>query len=291
MVDYDQSLLHAASYTLHYGLGAFEGVRSYQRGDGQRAVFRLDDHIRRLLDSCRTCRIEVPYSAVQLADACVLALRENDLGEAYLRPLVFLGDGTLAVGATGQPVRVYVGVRAWMGYFSSEHDVADGLRLIVSSLTRPSGLPEGKICGQYVISSLAKREAAAAGCADALLLDDRGRVAEGTAENVFLVRAGRLVTPPLSSPILAGITRDSLIVLARELGIPVEEEAFARDRLYVADEVFLCGTSAEVAPVREIDGRRIGDGKPGPITTALSRRFAEVLRGPSTPHPEWLTFF
>jgi branched-chain amino acid aminotransferase len=288
LVDYDESRLHPAAYSLHYGLAVFEGIRSYEGSSG-RYVFRLAEHIARLFDSCHVCGIGIPFSQAQLVDACVACLRENQLGDAYLRPIVYIGDGTLAVGATDNPVHVYVATRAWLGFYSPEA-FEQGMRVRISSYTRNhvnAAMAKAKIAGQYVNSVLAKREAQAAGCADAILLDHQGMVTEASAENVFIVKRGRLKTPPLSSAILAGITRDTIIRLAKERSLEVEESGFARDEVYCADEMFLCGTGAEVAPVVEVDGRRIGDGKVGPVTRLMRDGYSSVVRG-AAGHEEWL---
>jgi branched-chain amino acid aminotransferase len=296
LVPFAEAQVHVLTHTLHYGVGAFEGIRAYRRPDGSGAIFRLGEHIDRLFDSCHICMLEVPFTREQVAQACVETMRANKMVEAYLRPLVFLGDGELGLGSTGNPVRVAVAVYEW-GAYLGEEGLKRGIRAKLSSFTRGglnSTMSKGKICGQYVNSVLAKREALKAGYSEAILLDDRGLVAEASGENIFLVKRGRIKTPPLSSAILAGITRDTVLTLARELGIPVEEATFARDELYLADEVFFTGTAAELTPVREIDDRSIGAGECGPITRKLQDAFFEAVKGragqekPS--HPQWLTF-
>ena len=288
--------MHILTHTLHYGVGAFEGIRAYKRPDGKGAIFRLAEHIDRLFASCHICMMDVPYTREQLAAACVETMRANKMSEAYLRPLVFLGDGELGLGSMGNPVRVAVAVYEW-GAYLGEEGLRRGIRAKVSSFTRGalnSTMSKGKICGQYVNSVLAKREAIKGGYSEAILLDGTGLVAEASGENIFLVRRGKLKTPPLSSAILEGITRDTVITLARELGLVVEEAPFARDEMYLADEVFFTGTAAELTPVREIDDRQIGAGECGPVTRKLQDAFFEAVKGragkekPS--HPEWLTF-
>jgi branched-chain amino acid aminotransferase len=282
------------THSLHYGVAAFEGIRLYQRADGRSAVFRLDDHLDRLLDSCRIATLEPPYSRDDLVRACLDTLRANKMTEAYLRPLVFLGDGGLGLGSVDVQTRVAVAVYQWGAYLGDE-GVRRGIRAKVSSFTRGglnSSMAKGKITGQYVNSVLAKREVMRAGYDEAILLDAQGYVAEASGENIFFARRGRLVTPPLSSPILEGITRDTLIVLARELGITVEERTFARDELYIADEVFFTGTAAEITPVREIDDRRVGNGEVGPVTRRVQEAFFAIVKGaaPSPRHAAWLTY-
>src|SRR3954469_14384015 len=219
LVPFAQAQVHVLTHTLHYGVGAFEGIRAYKRPDGSGAIFRLDDHIRRLFDSCHICTLDVPFTREQVAQACVDTMKANKMAEAYLRPIVFLGDGELGLGSMGNPVRVVIAVYEW-GAYLGEEGLRRGIRAKVSSFTRGalnSTMSKGKICGQYVNSVLAKREAIKAGYSEAILLDDRGLVAEASGENIFLIKKGRIKTPPLSSPILAGITRDSIITIAREL--------------------------------------------------------------------------
>src|SRR6478735_830486 len=296
LVPFTQAQVHVLTHTLHYGVGAFEGIRAYKRPDGKGAIFRLADHIERLFGSCHICMMDVPYTREQIAAACVETMRVNKMSEAYLRPLVFLGDGELGLGSTGNPVRVAIAVYEW-GAYLGEEGLRRGIRAKVSSFTRGalnSTMSKGKICGQYVNSVLAKREALKAGYSEAVLLDGNGLVAEASGENIFVVKRGKLKTPPLSSAILEGITRDTVITLAREQGLVVEETTFARDELYLADEVFFTGTAAELTPVREIDDRQIGAGECGPVTRKLQDAFFEAVKGragkekPS--HPDWLTF-
>lgn len=278
------------TFTLHYGLGAFEGIRAYEGPNGP-AVFRLREHIERLHASSRMVLMEVPYSVEELERACVETLRANGLKSGYLRPLSFVDDGKRGLGASNNRVRVCIAAWAW-GAYLGEENLKRGIRASVSSWARMSArsfLPKGKLCGQYVNSILAKREAQGAGYDEAILLDEQGFVSEASGENVFIVRDGRLLTPPKSSPILEGITRDSIIQLAQHLGIPVEEATFTRGQLYNADEVFFTGTAAEVTPVREIDGRPIGNGSRGPITERLQTLYFDVVRGKEPAFAKWLT--
>ncbi|HEY1584246.1 MAG TPA: branched-chain amino acid transaminase [Polyangia bacterium] len=296
LVPFAQAQVHILTHTLHYGVGAFEGIRAYKRPDGKGAIFRLGDHIDRLFGSCHICSMDVPYTREQIVAACLETMRANKMAEAYLRPLVFLGDGELGLGSLGNPVRVAIAVYEW-GAYLGEEGLRRGIRAKVSSFTRGalnSNMSKGKICGQYVNSVLAKREAIKSGYSEAILLDNNGLVAEASGENIFLVRRGKLKTPPLSSAILEGITRDTVITVAREQGLVVEETTFSRDEMYLADEVFFTGTAAELTPVREIDDRQIGAGECGPVTRKLQDAFFEAVKGragqekPS--HPEWLTF-
>jgi branched-chain amino acid aminotransferase len=299
LVPFKDAQVHVLTHTLHYGVGAFEGIRCYRRphdGGGRGAVFRLREHIDRLFDSCHICTLDVPYTREQVVAACVETMRANKMTEAYLRPIIFLGDGELGLGSLGNPVRTVICVYEWGAYLGDE-GLRAGIRAKVSSFTRGglnATMSKGKICGQYVNSVLAKREVMKAGYSEAILLDGNGLVAEASGENIFVVKKGRIKTPPESSPILAGITRDTVITLAREQGYTVEEATFARDELYLADEVFLCGTAAEITPVREIDDRRIGAGECGPVTRRLQDVFFETVKGrpgqEKPLHPEWLTY-
>jgi branched-chain amino acid aminotransferase len=293
LVDWADAHVHVLTHSLHYGLAAFEGIRCYRRADGRSAVFRLGEHIDRLLDSCHIATLSSPFSRDELIAACLDTLRANKMTEAYLRPIIFLGDGSLGLGSLDNPTRVAVSVYEW-GAYLGEEGLKKGIRAKISSYTRGAlnaTMSKGKITGQYVNSVLAKREAMRMGYAEAILLDRNGHVAEASGENLFIVKRGRIITPPLSSPILAGITRDTLLTFAHDHGVTVEERTFARDELYLADEVFLCGTAAEITPVKEIDDRRIGTGEPGAVTRRLQETFFDTVRGSATPkHPDWLTW-
>ncbi len=293
LIAWDEARVHVLTHTLHYGLGAFEGIRAYKLTDGSSAVFRLDDHIDRLLDSSRMIGIECPYGHEQLARACIETLQANHLDEAYLRPIVFLGSGAMGLFALSNPVHVAIATWRW-GAYLGEEGVERGIRVCVSSFARldhAAVFPKGKVCGHYVNSILAKREAMANGFDEAIMLDPDGYVAEGSGENIFAVRRGVLYTPPFTAPILGGITRESVIALARDEGIEVVEQRFPRDFLYLADEIFLTGTAAEVTPVREVDRRPVGRQAPGPITRLLQRRFKAAVRGEDPNHRDWLTVY
>ncbi|MFW5966633.1 MAG: branched-chain amino acid transaminase [Persicimonas sp.] len=291
LIDYADAQVHVLTHTLHYGLGAFEGIRCYKRADGTSAVFRLSDHIERLLKTCHIATIDVPYSQEELEHACIETVRANGLEDCYLRPIVFLGDGQMGLGARENKVRVAICTWEWGAYLGDE-GLSRGIRAKVSSFTRQgvnASMVNGKINGQYVNSILAKREANQAGYDEAILLDSSGYVSEASGENLFLVRDGRVWTTPAGTSILDGITRDTVLTLAGEAGIPLEERRFTRDVLYTADEVFMTGTAAEVTPVREIDDRTIGQSCPGPVTRQLQERFFDQVKGEATDHPEWLT--
>jgi branched-chain amino acid aminotransferase len=283
---------HVAAFGLHYGVGLFEGVRCYRRGDGRSAVFRLREHVARFFQSAKIGAIPLAIDPEALTAACLETVRANRLDECYVRPVAFVGAGALGMGATSNATEVAVIAFGW-GPALGEAAIRDGIRAHVSSYTRghPNALmSKAKLTGQYLASVLAKRESQRLGQDEAILLDAHGRVCEGPAENLFLVERGALVTPSLDLPILAGITRDAVLTLAREQGLAVREAAFTRDALYSADEVFMTGTAIEIAPVREIDGRPVGEGRPGPVTRRLQEAFYACVRGPGEPHPEWLTY-
>lgn len=292
LVAWDDAKVHVLTHTLHYGLGAFEGIRAYKRADGKSAVFRLRDHIDRLFDSTKLVLMTMPFSREQVMQACVDVLKSNRLDEGYLRPIAYVGEGAMGI-YVNNPTRVSVVAWKWGAYLGTEA-LANGIRAKISSFARHHiniSLSKAKMMGQYTNSILAKREAKLGGYDEAILLDAQGYVSEGSGENLFIVRKGTLVTPPLSGSILAGITRDTVMVLAREAGIPVVEDRITRDELWLADEVFLTGTAAELTPVREVDDRTIGDGAVGPVTRALQSRYFDVVRGDDDAHPEWLTTY
>jgi branched-chain amino acid aminotransferase len=292
LVAWDDATEHMLAHTLHYGVGAFEGIRAYQRKSGKTAVFRLREHIDRLFESCHIATLDVPFSRQQVIDACLEVLRANKLPAGYLRPLVYLGYGALGLGTLDAPVRTVVAAFEWGAYLGDE-GLRNGIRCKVSAYRRGNidgFMSKGKICGQYVTSVLAKRDAIKSGMDEAIMLDAAGLVTEGTGENIFMVKNGVIRTPPTSASILAGITRDTVITLARELGYDLREQSFTRDELWIADEVFLTGTAAEITPVREIDGRRVGAGEPGPVTRRVQERFFQVVRDGEGLHPEWLTY-
>jgi branched-chain amino acid aminotransferase len=289
LIPWDDARVHVLTHTLHYGVGAFEGIRAYKRASGESAVFRLREHIDRLYESAKIVQLEIPYDREVLVKACIDVLKANKLSEGYLRPLVFLGDEQMGLYAPNNTVRVCIVAWKWGAYLGDEA-LRRGIRAKVSSFTRAninSTMAKGKISGNYVNSIQAKREVKAAGYDEAIMLDGQGYVAEASGENLFMVKRGELRTPPTSSCILEGITRDSIMTLAREKGFTVRETLIARDELYLADEVFLCGTAAELTPVREIDNRVIGRGSMGPLTELLQARYFDVVRGSTPDHAEW----
>ena len=291
LVDWDDANIHILSHTLHYGLGAFEGIRAYRRANGKTTVFRLRAHIQRLLDTCKLVAIKPEFTMDQMCEASVNLIRENGLDEAYIRPLIYMGDGAMGVYAPTNRVRTTIISWRW-GVYLGAGALEKGVRTKISAWRRhhPSiALAKGKIMGQYTNSVIAKRDAKVAGYDEAILMDTNGHVCEGSGENLFIVKDGELITPPLSASILSGITRATVIQLAREEGITVREEMITRDQLYLADETFFTGTAVEVTPVREVDDRPIGTGSRGPVTEKLQARYFDVVKGRDESHPEWLT--
>ena len=292
LVPWDNATEHLLAHTMHYGVGAFEGIRAYQRTDGRTAIFRLREHIERLIDSCMICTMDVPYTRAQLMTACLDVVRSNKMTSCYLRPLVYLGYGALGLGSLEPPVRTMVACYEWGAYLGDD-GLKKGIKCMISGFTRANSnavMNKGKICGQYVSSVLAKRMALKSGFEEALMLDPQGYVAEGTGENIFVVKKDIVRTPPTSGAILAGITRDTTIQLLRDQGVDVREEPVARDELYTADEVFLTGTAAEITPVRDIDHRKIGRGEAGPVTRRLQEAFFSVVKGADVKHEHWLSY-
>jgi branched-chain amino acid aminotransferase len=292
LVDWDRAQIHVLTHTMHYGLGAFEGVRAYRGDDGRTAIFRMHDHTRRLFDTCKLIAIEPQVTPEQINDGCIELLRANRLDEAYLRPLIFVGDGAMGIYAPDNPIRSTIVAWRWGAYLGAGA-LDRGVRTKISAWVRHHhsiALSKGKIMGQYTNSILAKREAKVAGYDEAILMDVQGHVCEGSGENIFIVKNDVVMTPPLSDSILGGITRDTIITLAREDGYTVQEDHITRDQLYLADEVFFTGTAVEVTPVREVDDRTIGSGSAGPVTLQLQRRYFDCVKGRDERHPEWLTY-
>jgi branched-chain amino acid aminotransferase len=291
LIGWEAAQEHVLAHTLHYGVGAFEGIRAYKRADGVTAVFRLREHVDRLFESASIGLMEIPYSRERVAEACREVVRANKLAAAYLRPLVYMGYGALGLGSTESPIRTVVAAYEW-GAYLGEEGLRRGIRCKVSGLRRgniDAFFSKGKLTGQYVNSVIAKRDAIKSGFDEALLLDSSGLVCEGSGENVFMVKGGVVRTPPTSMSILAGITRDTAITLARELGHEVREVPFTVDEMWTADEIFLTGTAAEITPVRDVDGRKIGAGEAGPVTRRLQDRFFAVVAGSDPAHADWLT--
>lgn len=291
ILDSSKAQFTLLTHALHYGFGVFEGIRCYRQPNGSGAVFRLDTHLKRLYESARILKLEIPFPYEKVFEACGAVLRANKMSEAYIRPIAWLGEGEMGVGAFDNRVHVAISVWVW-GAYLGEKGLRDGIRAKISSYIRAhpnNAMVRGKVTGQYVTSVLAKREAKDLGFDEAILLDHQGFVAEGSGENLFIVRNGAILTPSLAAPILRGVTRDSVIEIARALGITVHEHSFHRDTLYVADEAFFTGTAAEITPIREVDNRPIGDGRPGPITQKVQDAFRAVVSGRDPKYAAWLT--
>ncbi len=289
LVDWDDAQVHVLTHSMHYGLAAFEGIRCYEGKNGS-AIFRLPEHVNRLFESAHITMMTIPFNKKEISDAIVEIVRVNQLASCYIRPIAYVGYGAMGVYPGDNPIQVSIAAWPW-GSYLGEEALAKGIRAKVSSFTRHHvnvSMTRAKIAGYYVNSIMAKWEAKNSGYEECILLDPDGYVAEGTGENVFIVSKGVLKTTPLTS-ILDGITRDSIIELAKARKIPIVEERFTRDAMYVADEIFLTGTAAEVTPVRELDDRQIGSGKPGPITQALQGDFFNIVRGEDATYANWLT--
>lgn len=290
LVPWNEAQVHVMTHTLHYGVGVFEGIRAYKTVDGASAVFRLKEHVDRLFCSAKIVGVAVPFTQDEIVSAIIGTLQANKLAEGYIRPLVFIGTGqSMGVNPGQNPVQVAIAVWPWGAYLGAEA-LEKGIRIRTSSYTRHHVnvmMTKAKVCGNYVNSVLAKTEALADGYDEALMLDPSGYVAEGSGENVFIVKKGVIKTPPLTS-ILAGITRDSLITVARDLGYEVVEQLFTRDEMYGADEAFFSGTAAEITPIRELDRRVIGAGKAGPVTKRLQEEFFKVVKGENKKYAAWL---
>jgi branched-chain amino acid aminotransferase len=290
MVPWREATTHVLTHTLHYGMGVFEGVRCYETGSGP-AIFRLQDHTDRLFRSAHIFGMKIPYTREQLNQAQVACVRDNKLKSCYIRPIAFYGSHAMGVAAKSNPVRVCIAAWPWGAYLGAD-GLEKGIRVKTSSFTRHHvniHMTGAKACANYLNSILANQEATHDGYDEALLLDPQGYVSEGSGENVFIVVNGALHTPDLSSGALRGITRETIIGLAREAGIDVIERRITRDEVYCAEEAFFTGTAAEVTPIRELDNRQIGEGRRGPITAQLQTTFFDVVSGRSAKHREWLT--
>lgn len=290
LVPWDKANVHILTHTLHYGLGAFEGIRCYSTPKGP-AIFRLDEHVTRLFQSAHIFQMEIPFSEADIRKAIIDTVRKNKLKECYIRPLVYIGYGAMGLYPKNNPIRVAIAAWPWGAYLGDE-GLEKGIRIRTSSFIRNhvnSSMSRGKICGYYVNSQLSKKEAIASGCDEGILLDTEGYVSEGSGENIFIVRKGALKTTPLTS-ILEGITRDSIITIAKNEGVDVKEERFTRDEIYISEEAFFTGTAAEVTPIRELDGRKIGKGSRGPITKQLQTIFFNAVKGQDKQYDSWLTY-
>ncbi len=290
MVPWREAKVHVLTHTLHYGLGVFEGVRAYATADRGACIFRLREHTDRLFNSAKILRMPMPFDKTTLLEAQRAVVRENNLDEAYLRPMAFYGSEGMGLRADGLKTHVMVAAWEWPSYMDPEAR-DHGIKVRTSSYTRHHvniTMCKAKANGNYINSMLALREALDSGAEEALLLDNEGYVAEGSGENVFVVRKGRIFTPDLTS-CLDGITRDTIFTLAAELGYTIEERRITRDELYIADEAFFTGTAAEVVPIRELDGRVVGSGSRGPLTEKLQSMYFDAVRGNRRQNSEWLT--
>lgn len=288
LVDWRDATVHVLTHTLHYGVGCFEGIRAYKTDIGPQ-IFRLHEHTRRFFDSAKILQMTIPYEYDDIFEAQRAVFQVNGFEEGYIRPLAFLGSNGMGLRATGLNVRVAIACWSWPSYMEPTA-FTNGIRVQTSSLTRHHvniSMCKAKAVGHYINSVLALSEALDAGHDEALLLDNEGYVAEGSGENVFLVKDGVLHTPELTS-CLPGITRNTLMTFARDLGIEVRERRITRDELYIADECFMCGTAAEVVPIRELDNRVIGNGGRGAITEKLQSMYFDLVRGKLTNYSDWL---
>jgi len=290
LIAWNNAQIHVLSHVVSYGSSVFEGVRCYETQQGP-AVFRPREHVRRLVDSAKIYRMEIPYTLDELTTAMLEVVRENNMRACYIRPLVIRGYGDVGVNPTNNPIETYIACFPW-GRYLGESALRDGVDVCVSSWTRiaPNTLPAlAKAGANYMNSQLIRMEAAANGYAEGIALDEAGYVSEGSGENIFLVREGKLLTPPLGASVLPGITRDSIVKIAGSLDIPVVETIIPRELLYIADEVFFTGTAAEVTPVRSVDKIKVGSGSRGPITEKIQKRFFDIVDGSAKDEFGWLT--
>jgi branched-chain amino acid aminotransferase len=291
LVDFADAKVHVLTHGLHYGSGLFEGIRSYVTKDRGPAIFRLDEHTRRLFDSCKIYRMEIPFSFEEIRQACIETVSANEFEDCYLRPLVYRGFHSLGVFPAACPVDVVIAAWHWGKYLGPEA-LEQGVDVCISSWNRmaPNTFPAlAKATGNYMNSILIRQEAAIDGYSEGIALDVNGYVSEGSGENVFMVRDDKIYTPPIGASILSGITRDCVIRLARDFGYEVTETLIPREALYVADEVFFTGTAAEVTPIRSIDKITIGKGRRGPVTGRIQKEFFAYIAGEISDRYGWLT--
>ena len=290
-VDWEDANISVLSHVVHYGTSVFEGIRAYENKNGV-AVFRLKEHVQRLFDSAKIYKIDIPYTQEEIEEAILDTLRVNDLGACYIRPIVFRGYGELGVNPLGCPVNVVIAAWEW-GSYLGEEGMANGVDIGVSSWRKPAPdtFPALAKCGaNYMNSQLAKLEAIDNGFDEAIMLDYEGHVSEGSGENIFIVEGEKLFTPAMSSSNLKGITRDSIMAVANDLGYEVVEEVISRERLYSANEVFFTGTAAEVTPIRSIDHRQIGIGRRGPISEKIQSAFFDIVEAKVEDKYGWLSY-
>ncbi len=291
LIPWDDAKIHVLSHVVSYGSSVFEGVRTYITEQGP-ALFRAKEHAQRLLDSAKIYRMDLPYSRNQLIDAMLEVIRANKLDSCYLRPIVLRGYGDMGVLPQNNPIETYIAAFPWGRYLGDE-GLAGGVDVCVSSWNRisPNTLPAlAKAGANYMNSQLIRMEAAANGYAEGIALDDSGYVSEGSGENLFVVRGGKLLTPPLGASVLPGITRDTIVQVAQQLAIPIVETIIPRELLYIADELFFTGTAVEVTPIRSVDRITVGNGRRGPITEQIQSRYFEIVKGEAADQFGWLTY-
>ena len=291
LVPWHEANVHVLTHTLHYGFGVFEGIRCYRTENGKSAIFRLPEHVGRLFNSAKILGIKVPFSPEAITQAIIEVVTVNKLEECYIRPLVFLGDNKMGLNPEGVNVRVAIAAWPWGAYLGDD-GLNKGIRVRTSSFTRHHvniSMTKAKACGYYINSIFAKVEAVHDGYDEAILLDPNGYVSEGSGENIFILYRGTLLTPPLSSGCLDGITRDAVFSICQELNIPLKEETLTRDVLYLADEIFLTGTAAEITPIREVDNRTIGTGTKGDTTDRIQKTYFDTVAGKNSKFKHWLT--
>ena len=291
LIPWKEAKIHVASHVVHYGSSVFEGIRAYHTTKGT-AIFRLDDHLQRMYDSCKIYRIDVPYSLAEMKEAVIETIKANQLEACYIRPVIFRGYGSLGVNPFPNPVECAILVWEW-GQYLGKDSVEQGVDVKIATWQRmaPNSFPAlAKTGANYMNSQLIKMEAVLEGYAEGIALNIRGHVSEGSGENLFLVYQGKIYTPPLSSSVLPGITRDTVIVLAQEIGLEVKEDTIPREMLYIADELFFTGTAAEITPIRSVDKISIGEGKRGPVTAQLQKNFYAYINGEEEDRYHWLTY-
>ena len=291
LIPWKDATVHVLTHGLQYGTGAFEGIRCYNTTKGP-AVFRLREHMDRLHKSCKSINLSLPYTIDQLCAAAKETVRANKLDACYIRPIAFYGVSGIGVNPLGYPIEMFIVVFP-MGAYLGDEGLRNGIRVHTSSwhrVTSGSVPATAKVCGNYLNSALAVMEAKLNGFDETIMLNDLHMVAEGSGENIFMVTGGKVITPPLNAGILPGITRDSIMSLAQDMGYSVVEQNFVRSEMYLADELFFTGTAAEVTPIREVDRRPVGDGKPGPITRAIQSAFLDIVKGKKEKYLSWLDF-
>lgn len=289
LVDWDDAKIHILTHTLHYGCGVFEGIRAYPTDSGP-GIFRLTDHIVRLFNSAKIFMIDVPFTVDEIIEATKTTVQVNGLPECYIRPIIYLGYGEMGLNPLPCTVNVSIAVWPWGAYLGDE-GIANGVRMKISSWQRhdPNAMPPAaKGTGMYINSSMAKIEALKAGYDEAILLSPQGYVSECTGENIFVVRGGRILTPPISAGALEGVTQNSVMNIAQDLGYEVEAANILRSDLYTAEEAFLSGTAAEVVPIASVDDRLVGDGKPGPMTRRIQEIYHATVRGKVDRYKDWV---